>query len=339
MNKQTGGDRSNDISRRDFLKRAALGAAAVSLGGFASGLPSPSLGATQDAGQQKKAMVVDARSPYWRVDGKINAEKIKAMIDYGIKRLANKQDATEAWKLVAGPDQVVGVKFNDLSYNYTNANQAILDAIVAGLTAAGVKKENIIVAEAVGAEWQGGKRPERNPLSDPMEVAPGRTTRLTKFITEQVDVLINVPNIKDHGGAGITGCLKGLSHSRTIMENPGPFHDNACAPGIVGINKLEPIRAKRRVNIVNGLLAIYDGGPDPQRNQWEHNGLLFATDPVACDRVQIEIIDAERKRRGLRSLSERGSKPVHVEQAAKAGLGIADLDQIDWIKVEEKAEG
>ena len=337
MSNRMRGERTNDISRRDFLKTAALGAAAVSLGGFTGGLPAPSLGAAEGAGQQKKAMVVDTRSPSWRADGKINAEKIKAMIDYGIRRLANKEDATEAWKLVATPDQVVGIKFNDLSYNYTNANQAILDAIVAGLTAAGVKKENIIVAEAIGAEWKNTIEMKRDPLSDPMEVAPGRTTRLTKFITDQIDVLINVPNIKDHGGSGITGCLKGISHSRTIIEDPGPFHDNACAPGIVGINKLEPIRAKRRVNIVNGLLAIYDGGPDPSRNQWEHNGFLFATDPVACDRVEIEIIDAERKRRGLKSLFDRGTKPVHVEQAAKAGLGIADLDQIDWIKVEEKA--
>ncbi len=37
-----------------------------------------------------------------------------------------------------------------------------------------------------------------------METAPGRTTRLTRFITDQIDCLINVPNIKDHGGAGIT---------------------------------------------------------------------------------------------------------------------------------------
>ncbi|MBN1917331.1 MAG: DUF362 domain-containing protein [Verrucomicrobia bacterium] len=339
MGDKTRSDGSDTLSRRDFLKQAALGAAAISLGGFASGLPLPSLAATQGGGQQAKAMVIDARSPFWRVEGKINAEKIKAMMDYGIRRLAGKEDAAEAWKLVASPDQVVGIKFNDLSYNYTNANQAILDAIVAGLAVAGVKRENIIVAEAVGAEWKNTKRPERDPFSEPMEVAPGRTTRLTRFITSQIDVLINVPNIKDHGGAGITGCLKGISHSRTIMENPGPYHDNACAPGIVGVNKLEPIRAKRRVNIVNGLLAVYDGGPNPARNQWEHNGFLFATDPVACDRVQIELIEAERKRRGLRGLFERHNQPVHVEQAAKAGLGIGDLNQIDWIKVEEKAEG
>jgi hypothetical protein len=122
------------------------------------------------------------------------------------------------------------------------------------------------------------------------------------------------------------------------MDKPGPWHYDACAPGIVGINALEPIRTKRRMNIVNGLLGVYDGGPNPHRHQWEHNGLLFATDPVACDRIQIEIIEAERKRRGLRSLFDRGNKPVHVERAAKAGLGTADLNQINWVIVEEKVE-
>jgi uncharacterized protein (DUF362 family) len=335
MVKQTHGERPNPISRRDFLRTAALGAAAVSLGSFAPGAAARAAETGAGPSAQKKATVIDTRSPKWRANGAVDADYVKSMIDYGVRRLADKQDLAEAWKQFVKPTDVVGVKFNNLSYNYTNANQAIVDAITAGLIAAGVERDNIIVVEAVGAQWRNAKPPRTNEHGEPHEIVPGKRVRLTKFLLEQVDALINVPNIKDHGMAGITGCLKGMSHSRTIIDNPGPWHYDACMPGIVGVNTLEPVRTKRRLNIVNGLLAIYDGGPDPRRNQWEHNGLLFATDPVACDRVELEIIEAERKRRGLKSLFERGSKPIHVAKAAEAGLGTADLDQIEWIKVIE----
>jgi hypothetical protein len=333
MGRQTHDDRSDAISRRDFLKAAALGAAAASVGSFLSGPGARSAEAATTSAPQAGAIVVDARSPKWRANGEVDAAYVKSMIDYGVRRLANKKDLAEAWRTFVKPTDVVGLKFNNLSFNYTNANQAIVDAITASLIAAGVTKEKIIVTEAVGATWHNAIAPKIRPYGEPMDIGNGKAVGLSPFITEQVDCLINVPNIKDHNSAGVTGCLKNISHSHTIMSRP--IHEDACSPAIVGVNALEPVRAKRRLNIVNGLLAIYDGGPDPRRNQWEHNGFLFATDPVACDRVEIEIINAERKRRGLPNLFDRHNKPKHVEKAAEAGLGIADLDKINWIRVIE----
>jgi len=252
-------------------------------------------------------------------------------------RLTGKKTLADAWGLVAKPGETVGIKFNNLSHNFTNANQAILDAIVAGLVAAGIKNENIIVLEARGATWKNAIAPKRRPYGEPQDIGNGKAVGLSPFITEQVDCLINVPNIKNHHGAGITGCLKNISHARIIVSKA--IHDSdSCSPAIVGVNALEPIRTKRRLNIVNGLLAVFNGGPGVGRPdlQWEHNGLLFATDPVASDRVQIEIVNAERVRHGLPGLFERPNKPKHVAEAAKAGLGIADLTKINWIKAFDK---
>jgi uncharacterized Fe-S center protein len=78
--------------------------------------------------------------------------------------------------------------------------------------------------------------------------------------------------------------------------------------------------------------------------------MIFATDPVAIDRLLLDIIDNERKAHGAISIWDRSEKylkiddvqardadpnvnviirePGHVEYAAKLGLGIADLDKI-----------
>jgi hypothetical protein len=336
MRQKKNTNKPSSISRRDFLRAAAIGAAAASFAPLAGSPFGRRAEAAAPGEQNASPMVVDVRSPKWRVNGQVDAAFVLKMIDVGMARLTGKKTRAEAWRLIAGPDQVVGVKFNDLSGNYTNANQALVDAITASLIEAGVKKENIIVAEAVGATWQNAKNPD-GELGEPLDIGGGRQARLTRFLTQQVDVLINVPNIKDHGGAGITGCLKNISHSRTIGRPP--IHDDSCCPGIIGINKLEPIPTKRRLNIVNGLEGVFDGGPghdDPNR-RWPHNGLLFSTDPVASDRVQLEIIEAERKRQGRPSLFERGCKPVHVERAAQAGLGVADLAKINWVKAYDES--
>jgi len=332
MSEKKSARHTQGLSRRDFLRTAALGAAAASVGPMAISTAARSAGAAPAAGTQTKPTVVDVRSPQWRANGQVDAAVVRKMMDHGMARLTGKKTLADAWRMIAKPNEVVGIKFNGLSRDYTGANQAVLDAIVAGLTAAGVKKENIIVTEGVGTNWKNAIQPKTGGSGDPIDVGAARPVQLSQYITEQVDCIINVPNIKDHGGAGVTGCLKNFSHSRSIAAPP--IHNDSCSPAIVGVNKLEPVRTKRRLNIVNGLIAIFNGGPGTGRKefQWEHNGLLFATDPVACDRVQIEIINAERERRGSPSLYQRGSKPKHVEQAAKAGLGIADLTKINWIK-------
>jgi hypothetical protein len=83
---------------------------------------------------------------------------------------------------------------------------------------------------------------------------------------------------------------------------------------------------------------------------------MFGTDPVAIDRLLIDIIDEERKRQGAISIWDRNEKtldfmngkkrdddpnvniiirePGHVEFAAKLGLGVADITKISLREIE-----
>src|SRR6476469_6242684 len=37
-------------------------------------------------------------------------------------------------------------------------------------------------------------------------------SNMTRLVTERLTKIINVPNMKDHGAAGVTGCLKNIAY-------------------------------------------------------------------------------------------------------------------------------
>jgi hypothetical protein len=71
---------------------------------------------------------------------------------------------------------------------------------------------------------------------------------------------------------------------------------------------------------------------------WDHNALLFATDPVAMDHVEWDILDAQRKAKGVPGVGGVGRlaadpfkqegydirQPQYVAMAGQAGLGLFD---------------
>jgi len=102
------------------------------------------------------------------------------------------------------------------------------------------------------------------------------------------------------------------------------------------------IREKTVLHILDGIKALYHGGPGIRNPQcvWKHKTMYFATDPVALDRAGWQVIDEKRKEVGMKSIT--GSKsnahstflnrqPEHVEIAGALGL-----DEWDEKKVEIK---
>src|SRR5438270_8458226 len=56
------------------------------------------------------------------------------------------------------------------------------------------------------------------------------------------------------------------------------------------------IRQKAVLNICDGVLAAYHGGPGGKVKDyvWPHKTMYFATDPVALDKTGLKVIDAKR---------------------------------------------
>jgi hypothetical protein len=111
---------------------------------------------------------------------------------------------------------------------------------------------------------------------------------------------------------------------------------------------LPTIRKKVVLHVLDGLKAVYEGGPGARKQfVWAHRSLFFATDPVAVDQVGWEIIDVRRKQSGLPPVAQAGRggnppnpkegfdirQPQHIPLAAALGLGVSDPKKIDHRKV------
>jgi hypothetical protein len=162
-------------------------------------------------------------------------------------------------------------------------------------------------------------------------------SHLSAIVTRMVNKIINVPCLKDHRSAGITGALKNMSHGMNnnvarshvaFYAAQGSKHDNnRCDYFIPTAVNQQPLKEKATLHILDGLIGVYEGGPGNWNRTWgtwRHQGLFFATDPVALDRVCWKIIDAKRQEMGWLPVDKMGLRYLdddHDRQAtALAGL-------------------
>jgi hypothetical protein len=168
-------------------------------------------------------------------------------------------------------------------------------------------------------------------------------SHLGKLITKTVNKIVAIPVLKDHGSAGVTGALKNMSHGTVNNVNRShstPF-TNVCNQFIPQMVSHPIIRQKFVLQIMDGIRAVYQGGPfsrDGGKWTWDYNGIFFATDPVALDHVEWDIIDAQRIKNNLPPVAATGAKaldplktegfdvrqPQHIALAGALGLGHFD---------------
>jgi uncharacterized protein (DUF362 family) len=178
-------------------------------------------------------------------------------------------------------------------------------------------------------------------------------SNMIKLISQKFTKIINIPNMKDHGATGATGCLKNIAYGGFSNVARTHYKGISHTYSFVGtLASVEPIRSRTVLQIMDGLRGVWHGGPFARTRTYVFfpKQMMFATDPVAVDRLLLDIIDNERKARGAISIWDRSEKylkidderardadpnvnviirePGHVEYAAKLGLGIADLDRI-----------
>jgi len=159
--------------------------------------------------------------------------------------------------------------------------------------------------------------------SQPVDVGQGKTSHLSKILTQMCTYLINIPVLKDHGMAGITLSLK--NHFGTI-DNPRDCHSDFCDPFVAKLNAAPQIRNKTRLIVCDAAFGVYDGGPRGAP-QFKHNAILAATDTVALDFTGMQIINSQRKRNGLDPVTDMA---VHIKTAEKMGLGTCTPHRIKF---------
>ena len=325
----------NGTNRRDFLAQGVAATSALLAGQHL-------LHAAPDG---PIVAIVRDKSKKVIQDHKVDAAIVQRLVDKAVMTLAGKDNAAKAWGTFVSPTDKVAVKFNGLFARATT-HPEVVDAVTASLIRLGVKPENIVVYDrddralatagikanrsGTGPRVVGTEKIFRKSIDATYgkKVNAGPVgTQITRLLTE-ADVLINLPIMKTHALAGITGALK--NHLGTI-PNANAFHRDSCRY-VADLNALEPIKAKTRICICDALYGLYDGGPRFRpRARWDYHGIVASADPVALDATLADIIKAKRLAEGMSPYP----KPIHhIERAAELGLGIADIKRIKRIELD-----
>lgn len=375
-------------SRRKFFRRVGQGVAAATLTPlmpqFVTAMPTDEEDRNWGIPGPYPGRVVEVAHTGMIKDGIRNGDAIANAMQRGMTELVGVDSSVEAWRSFFEPGEVVGIKVNPVGYPLAPTSTEVLLETIKGVRSAGVRPEDIVIFDRYrseflkagfnknlpdGVRWDGLTR-DSDPTQleiagyDPDEyismelVHSGhdpkddrtRRSHLGLLMTKEIDKLICLNVLKDHGSAGVTLALKNMSHglvNNVARSHSGP-HYNVCNQFIPEVVSHPIIRQKAVLQILDGIKGVYQGGPFATKAEWtwERNSLFFATDPVAMDRVGWEIIDGQRKRKGLAPVGAVGRmaidadregfdirQPQHIPLAGALGLGVFDKDKIDHHRV------
>lgn len=315
---------------------------------------------------------------------KINAGVVREMMARGMRELTGEKAVIDAWRRFITPDDVVGIKVNCGGHPWVVSSHDIVAETVRNLMAVGVKPNRIYIYERFenqmrevnyapylpeGVNIYAAERENRSVDHlnyDPTTYVEAdffgeddtRST-MVKLISQTLTKIINIPNIKDHGATGVTGCLKNIAYGGFSNVARTHFKGVTHTYSFVGtLAAVEPIRSRTVLQIMDGLRGVWHGGPFARTLKYVFfpRQIWFGTDPVAMDRVLIDVIEAERKRHGAISIWNRDPQtldfnngrnrdqdpntniiirePGHIEYAAKLGLGVHEIEKIKVREIE-----
>ncbi len=329
-------------NRREFLKKCLTGAAVLGASGR-MGLLSPA----EEGAALAKSRVVIARDALLRgTSATVDSRRMLSLLDRAMQALFDRDNPIEAWKKLVRPGEMVGLKVNALGGRGLSSNLQLVEAICERLQEAGIKATDIVVWDRDSDEMEhvgfhvvtGGNRvqcfgTDRVDYEQELATYGSVGSRLSKILTQRCNVLINVPVLKDHDGAGITMALKNMYG---VIHNPNKYHPNGCNPYIADLNMLPEIRSKMRLTIGDATTACFEGGPGYKPEySWKNNALLVSQDPVALDYTGWQIIERKRAEKGLKTLEGDKRAPTYITTAADARhrLGMNDPRRIVVVEV------
>ena len=289
-----------------------------------------------------KSRVVQIRNTsVFTKEATVNSAIALEMLTTGMLHLTGESTPDRAWKTLFKPVDVVGIKVNALGGRQIATHPGVVDAVVAGLTTAGIPEENIIVWDrlteelekagyAINTSNSGVKCFGTDKHYDPEpEIIGSIGSCFSSIVSSLCTALINIPVLKDHDLSGVSLSLKNFYGA---IHNPNKYHDNNCDPYIADVNTHSYIKDKLRLIVCDALTMQYQGGP-AYKPQWSRTycTILLSRDPVAIDRIAAQLIEDERKQRGLTTLKDAAREPTHIATAARKGLGTDDLNNIELV--------
>ena len=305
---------------------------------------------------------------------KVDVPTVREMISQGMRALTGDKDARDSWARLFVPADVVGIKVNCSGAPGIMSTPEVVAEIVRNLGIVGVKPEQIWIYERFQNQVDTVHYDRFVPAGVHIWTAEGRRgtimnydpntyvdvnffgeddtrSNLARVVSERCTKIINVPNMKDHGAAGVTGCLKNIAYGSfsNVARSHSGFKTNTYS--FIGtLASVEPLRSRTVLAVMDGLRGVWHGGPfSPSRKfRFYPKQMMFGTDPVAIDRLLLDVIDGKREAEHATSVWDRSMahiksgngydenpsidrfvrEPGHIEYAGKLGLGVYDIGKI-----------
>jgi uncharacterized protein (DUF362 family) len=156
-------------------------------------------------------------------------------------------------------------------------------------------------------------------------------SHFSNIVSTEVSKIINVPVMSISETNGIAGCIYNMTIPN--IDNWRRFAQGSRfgAESLAEIYA-NPLIAKKVVfNLMDGLIAQYAGGPQPQPNYALHHATLYASkDPVALDAIALKRLEEWRARASLPAI---GPLAAYVGSATQFGLGNSAPNRIEMRNV------
>ena len=306
--------------------------------------------------------------------GAANDDVVREMMARGMRTLTGAATVPDAWRRFFEPADRVGIKVNCGGFPHCISDYGIVAETIRQLMQVGIPASRIYVYERFqnqltecdygpkipeGIQIVAAERANRFADNDGYDPATyleadlfgeeDTRSNLMKLVSQRLTKIINIPNMKDHGAAGVTGCLKNIAYGS--FSNVARTHQRGKSHTLSFVGTLasiEPLRSRTVLQIMDGLRAVWHGGPFARSTKYVFypQRILFGTDPVAIDRLLLDIIDDKRKAEGAISVWDRNPaslqmdnsrardadpnvnilirEPSHIEFASSLGLGVYD---------------
>jgi hypothetical protein len=310
--------------------------------------------------------------------GAVNDAVVREMMAQGMRALTGAGATADAWRRFFTPSDVVGIKVNCGGYPHCVSAYEIVAETVRQLMGIGVPVSQIYLYERFqnqldevnyaphlpeGVQIVAAERANRytdNSGYDPETYLEANLfgeedtrSNMMRLVSKRLTKIINIPNMKDHGATGVTGCLKNIAYGS--FSNVARTHQRGKSHtySVVGtLASIEPLRSRTVLQIMDGLRGVWHGGPFARTTKYVFypRQIMFGTDPVAIDRLLLDIIENKRREQGVLSIWDRSPsslkmddtrardadpnvniiirEPGHVEYASSLGLGVYDRARI-----------
>jgi hypothetical protein len=144
----------------------------------------------------------------------------------------------------------------------------------------------------------------------------------SSIVTSDVNKIVNIAVLKHNEDSGVTLATKNIALG--VTTNKVRFHIDFCARSIAAIMSTPCIKDKLVLNIGEAAKISAQGAAGG--TMAFDNRMLFSRDPVAMDRIGLDILEEKRKALGLPSIRHEAT---HVAACARKGLGTDDITRID----------